>query len=105
MTRITCTCPTCGAVPVERDELMVVVDPATGGGCYLFDCFGCARQVVTPVPDTVISALSHLRIPLRPIPAEVPERETAQRQAGPIGFDDLLDLLLWLQDHDEQAAG
>ena len=105
MTCITCSCPTCGTVALELAELMVVVDLRSGGGWYLFDCFGCARQVVTAVPSTVVEALSHLRIPLWPLPAEVLERATARARARPIGFDDLLDLMLWLQAHDELATG
>jgi len=104
MTRITCTCPTCGTVALEPHELMVVVDSRTGSGWYLFDCYGCAQQVVVAVPETVVEALDHLRIPLSPLPAEVVERATTRRQAGPVGFDDLLDLMLWLQAHDELAT-
>ena len=105
MTRITCTCPTCGTVALELDELMVVVEPRSGSGWYVFDCFGCARQVVTAVPDTAVEAMAHLRIPLWPIPAEVLEHATRRRWARPVGFDDLLDLMLWLQAHDELAVG
>jgi hypothetical protein len=105
MTRITCTCPTCGIVALELDDLMVVVDPGSGGGWYLFDCYECARQIVTTVPATVIQALCHLQIPVWPIPAEVVEHATTQWPDGPVGFDDLLDLMLWLQAQDELADG
>jgi hypothetical protein len=105
MTRITCTCPTCGTVALELDELMVVVDSGSGGGWYLFDCFGCARQVVIAVPETVIAALSHLHIPLQHVPAEVVEHAATRRRSRPIGVDDLLDLMLWLQAHDDLAGG
>lgn len=105
MTRITCTCPTCGTVPLELDDLMVVVDPGSGNGRYVFDCFGCARQVVTGIADDVVAALAHLQIPLWWVPAEIPESAATRRRARPIGVDDLLDLMLWIQAHDELAAG
>jgi len=105
MTRITCTCPTCGTVALELDELMVVVDTRTGDGWYAFDCFGCARQVVTAIPATVVEALSRLRIPVWPLPAEVFEHPGACRPGRPLGVDDLLDLMLWLQAHDALAVG
>jgi hypothetical protein len=105
MTRITCTCPNCGTVALQLDELLVVVDPRTGGGRYVFDCYGCARQVITEVPDTVIEAMGRLHIPLEFVPAEILENGSVPRPARPIGFDDLLDLLLWLQAHDDLAAG
>ncbi len=104
MTRITCTCPTCGTVAPEVDDLVVVADPRSGDGWYSFDCFGCARQAVTEIPGTVVEALDSIGIPVRRIPAEVTERDAMSLPAGPIGLDDLLDLLLWLQDHDDRAA-
>jgi len=105
MTLITCTCPRCGTVALDLDELMVVVDPRSGSGWYLFDCYGCARQVVTAIPDPAVTALSHLGIPVWPIPAEVLEHAAVRRPARAIGLDDLLDLMLWLQAHDELALG
>ncbi|HEY6798843.1 MAG TPA: hypothetical protein VI248_29540 [Kineosporiaceae bacterium] len=103
MTRITSECPTCGRVALTVDEFTLVVDPRQGSGWYLFECYGCATQVIKHVPASVARTLSQLRIPVRTLPAEVLERSDALHRWPPLGADDLLDLVLWLRAHDDLA--
>jgi hypothetical protein len=101
MIRITAMCPQCGRVNLTGDEVTLVVNPHQGSACYLFDCLGCARQVVKAVPRTVATAMSLLQISTWTVPAEVPEREQPTGERPPITIDDLLDTMLWLRKNDD----
>jgi hypothetical protein len=96
MTRITTGCPGCGRVELEVDEITLVVSPREENAWYLFDCLGCARQVVKPAPSTVAVALTSVRVRTWSVPAEVLER-VGPAEAPPICADDVLDAVLWLR--------
>jgi hypothetical protein len=102
---ITTTCPSCGTVVLERDDLLVVVDRFARTAWYLFDCAGCCLRVVKDAPPAVVSALTFAEVAVSTVPAEVYERWT---EPGPdvdrLGLDDLLDAVLALRGTDDLAA-
>ena len=103
---ITTTCPRCGTVVLERDDLLLVLDRWSEVSWYQFDCVGCARRIVKEAPDPVVSALTFADVPSFVVPAEVHERRGGTGRPGPqrIGADDLLDAVLLLAGTDDVAA-
>lgn len=104
---ITTTCPRCGTVVLERDDLLLVLDPAADVSWYQFDCFGCACRIVKEAPEAVVSALSFADVPACIVPAEVHERrsgEPAGAYPDRLGADDLLDAVLLLSGTDDVAS-
>ena len=103
---ITTTCPRCGTVVLEREDLLLVVDRWSQISWYQFDCVGCARRIVKEAPDPVVSALTFADVPSASVPAEVYERRPAAGRPGPqrIGADDLLDAVLLLAGTDDLVA-
>lgn len=103
---ITTTCPQCGTVVLEREDLLLVVDRWTDLSWYQFDCVGCACRVVKEAPEPVVSALSFADVPAFSVPAEVYERRGGpQPAAAPrLGADDLLDAVLLLAGTDDVVA-
>jgi hypothetical protein len=100
--RITTTCPTCGTVVLDPQDLTVVT--STGEHAwYVFDCTGCADQVVKDAPPAVVEALAHIRVPVCRRPAEMDER-AAHPQSKPLDADSLLDAVLLLRSTDLLAA-
>jgi hypothetical protein len=103
---ITTTCPRCGTVVLEREDLLLVVDRWADVSWYQFDCVGCARRIVKEAPEPVVSALSFADVPAFSVPAEVYERRSGA--AGPaidrLGADDLLDAVLLLAGTDDVVA-
>jgi len=99
--RITTTCPSCGSVVLDPDDVMVVV-PDEGPGWYLFDCFGCAQRVVKEAPPAAIAALSRAEVAVHLVPAEVAER-LVQPPARALDADVLLDAVLLLGSTDDLA--
>ena len=103
---ITTTCPRCGTVVLEREDLLLVVDRWSEVSWYQFDCVGCARRIVKEAPDPVVSALTFADVPSSSVPAEVHERLTGTVRPGAqrIGADDLLDAVLLLAGTDDVVA-
>ena len=103
---ITTTCPRCGTVVLEREDLLLVVDRWSEVSWYQFDCVGCARRIVKEAPAPVVSALTFADVPSFSVPAEVYERRGDAGRPGPqrIGADDLLDAVLLLAGTDDLVA-
>jgi hypothetical protein len=103
---ITTTCPRCGTVVLEREDLLLVVDRWSDASWYQFDCVGCARRIVKEAPAPVVSALTFADVPSFTVPAEVYERRGDAARPGRqrIGADDLLDAVLLLAGTDDVVA-
>jgi hypothetical protein len=99
--RITTVCPRCGRVDLPSDEVTLVVNPHQDSARYLFDCIGCAHQVVQAASGLVVTTFTLLSISVWTVPAEVSEREPLEREWPPITVDDLLDTMLWLRHHQD----
>lgn len=96
MPRINTVCPACGVVELDGDDITLVVSPGQGTAWYLFECFGCAQQVIKSANSAVVSALTRLEIAVLTVPAEALE-VVRGRSGAPLTTDDLLDLLLELR--------
>ena len=74
---------------------------ATRAARYAFGCPQCHEDVEKPADAEVVRLLSSagVRVDRVPVPAEAREAHSG----GPIGYDDLLDLVLWLETHDAIA--
>ena len=101
---ITTTCPRCGTVVLEREDLLLVVDRFGKQAWYQFDCVSCACRIVKDAPEAVVSALSFADVPSCVVPAEVYERNGTVPGPGLLGPDDLLDAVLTLAGTDDLAA-
>lgn len=101
---ITTTCPGCGTVVLEREDLLLVVDRFAGQAWYQFDCVSCARKIVKEAPDPVVSALTFADVPACEVPAEVYERWTDAGAVPLLAADDLLDAVLTLATTDDLAT-
>jgi hypothetical protein len=95
MPRITTLCPACGIVELDGEDVTLVISRLRGTAWYLFDCLGCAEQVVKSASSAVVTALTQLQIRVVTVPAEA--LETARSSSTPLTVDDLLDLLLELR--------
>ena len=101
MTRITTSCPRCGRIELEPDDVTLVLSPHEDSSWYMFDCAGCVHRVVKPAPPTVAIALGSVSITTWTVPAEILER-VLPGEAPVIGNDDLLDLILDLRRDDSR---
>jgi len=82
-------------VDLDIEEITLVQSPHEQDAWYLFDCWGCAEQVVKPAPSSIALALGSVHARTWTVPAEALERPAAE-SAPPIDVDDLLDVLLAL---------
>jgi hypothetical protein len=105
MATIKATCPMCGDVDLTPRQVRVRVVEAIhdtdSRRSYAFGCPTCHADVEKPADEEVVRLLTSagVRIDRIPVPAEAREAH----QGRPIGYDDLLDLVLWLETHDTVA--
>lgn len=95
MTTIRASCPTCGDVQLEADDLLVrVCLDDEEGGAYCFRCPDCAVAVSKGASTRIIDLLvsSGVRKQVWRLPAELAE----SRVGPPLNHDDLLDFHLLL---------
>lgn len=92
MTTIKVTCPDCGDIDLRPGDLELNVAPTWA--TYSFQCLDCGDSVCKPADAEIVDLLSSAGVRSVVIPAEVFE----QRSGSAIGYDDLLDFGLALQD-------
>jgi hypothetical protein len=101
MATIKATCPLCGDVDLAPRQVTVhvveAIDEAFSRRSYAFACPTCSDRIEKPADAEVVRLLSSAGVP---VPAEAREAHTGR----PIGYDDLLDLVLFLESHDTLAA-
>jgi hypothetical protein len=106
MATIKATCPLCGDVDLAPRQVTVHVVEAIDDSCsrrsYAFACPTCSDRIEKPADVEVVRLLTSagVRTERVPVPAEAREAH----QGRPIGYDDLLDLVLFLESHDTLAA-
>ena len=106
MATIKATCPMCGDVDLTPRQVRVRVVEAIhqdeSHSSYAFACPSCHLDVEKSADQEVVRLLSTagVRIDRLEVPAEA--RECLE--GAPIGYDDLLDLVLWLETHDAICA-
>jgi hypothetical protein len=102
MATIKATCPMCGDVDLTPRQVQVRVVEALSEEhsrrSYRFDCPACHERIEKAADEDVVRLLcsAGVRVETVPVPAEAREAHVG----GPIGYDDLLDLVLWLERHD-----
>ncbi len=105
MATIKATCPMCGDVDLTPRQVHVrvieAIEESDSRRTYTFGCPQCSTDVEKPADDEVVRLLSSagVRVERVPVPAEAREHHSGR----PIGYDDLLDLVLWLETHDAVA--
>ncbi len=97
---IAATCPRCGSVELEPDDLALVHSPREQLAWYRFDCRPCATPVVKSASLAVSLALMHVDVPVWTVPDEVLERVPG----AVITMDDVLDAVLALHGDGDLVA-
>ncbi len=107
MATIKATCPMCGDVDLTPRQVRVRVvealEESHSRRTYSFGCPTCHEDVEKPADEEVVRLLTSAGVAVQrvPVPAEARERH----EGSPLGYDDLLDLVLWLETHDAIAEG
>lgn len=102
MATIKATCPMCGDVDLTPRQVRVRVVEAIvetdSRRSYAFSCPVCQAEVEKSADDEVVRLLTSagVRVERQAVPAEARE----SHHGSPIGYDDLLDLVLWLETHE-----
>lgn len=102
MATIKASCPTCGDVELTAAQVRLVVCTVSDWSYYSFTCDQCSDEVRKPAGAEVVSLLrtGGVRAERWTVPAEALESHE-----GPvIGYDDVLDFALWLEQADNPVA-
>ena len=106
MATIKATCPLCGDVDLAPRQVHVrvveAIEDCDSRRTYSFGCPVCHDEITKSADSEVVRLLTSagVRVERVPVPAEARETHTGD----PIGYDDLLDLVLFLETHDHLAA-
>jgi len=99
MATIKATCPMCGDVDLTPRQVRVrVVEDGESRRSYAFACPACAVEVEKAADDEVVRLLTSAGVRVERIAVPAEARET--HHGGPVGYDDPLDLVLWLETHE-----
>jgi hypothetical protein len=102
MTTIKASCPVCGDVDLTPPQLKLVVCSRIQWSYYSFGCPTCSDEVCRPADEEIVALLVSGGVVAEAwtIPAEALEEHS-----GPvIGYDDVLDFALALEQLDLVAA-
>lgn len=102
MTTIKASCPSCGEVELTERDVRLRVSTQTALSHYAFTCPTCQTEVRKPADDHVVSLLVSGGV--RAEPFELPAEALETHDGPPLGYDDLLDLVLHLGTTDLLAA-
>ena len=106
MATIKATCPLCGDVDLAPRQVTVhvveAIDEAFSRRSYAFACPTCSDRVEKRADAEVVRLLSSAGVSTERVPVPAEAREA--HHGRPIGYDDLLDLVLFLESHDTLAA-
>lgn len=106
MATIKATCPVCGDVDLTprqvRVRIVEAVDESLAHRTYSFDCPACRELVEKSADGEVVRLLSSAGVRVSRVP--VPDEAREVHSGAPLGYDDLLDFALLLEDVDDVAA-
>ncbi|MEI8056796.1 MAG: hypothetical protein WCI29_05275 [Actinomycetes bacterium] len=110
MATIKATCPMCGDVDLGPRQVQVLVveaiEDSESRRTYSFTCTTCGDHVVKVADEDTVQLLGTAGVKIERVP--VPDEAREQHRGRPLGYDDLLDFVLWLDTHeaiaDELAA-
>lgn len=106
MATIKATCPMCGDVDLTPRQVHVrvveAIEDDMSRRTYTFGCPQCHEDVEKSADAEIVRLLSTAGVEIErvPVPAEAREHHAG----APIGYDDLLDLALWLEQTDDLMA-
>lgn len=102
MTTIKASCPCCGDVELTPSLVRLVVCSVADWSFYAFTCTTCHDEVRKPAGQDVVRLLRAGGVPVEgwTVPAEALE----EHHGPQIGWDDVLDFALWLDEADLVAA-
>jgi hypothetical protein len=97
MTTIKATCPLCGDIDLTPREVRLTVAEAAGWATYTFKCGRCNDYIEKTADEEVVALLTSAGVAVDKVPGEALEYHVG----SPISYDDVLDLALWLERHDQ----
>ena len=102
MATIKASCPMCGEVEMTSADIRLMVCNHAPLSYYAFDCPRCQDEVRKPADDHVISLLisGGVKATVWDVPAEAFEPKVGPQ----LSYDDLLDFVIHLANHDRLAA-
>ncbi len=106
MATIKATCPMCGDVDLTPRQVHVrvveAIEDDLSRRTYTFGCPQCHEDVEKAADAEVVRLLSTAGVEIERVPVPAEARE--HHGGAPIGYDDLLDLALWLEQTDDLMA-
>jgi hypothetical protein len=95
MATIKASCPSCGDVELTAAQVRLVVCTVADWSYYSFKCDQCSDEVRKPAGTEVVSLLrtGGVKVERWTVPSEALE----EHHGAPIGYDDVLDFALWLE--------
>lgn len=96
MTTIKASCPSCGDVELTPPLVRLVVCTVPDWSCYSFTCTGCGEEVRKPAGSEVVRLLTAGGVVAESW--QVPAEALEPHDGPPVGWDDVLDFALWLED-------
>ena len=106
MATIKATCPVCGDVDLAPRQVHVrvveAIEDSLSRRTYTFGCPLCHEDVEKSADEEVVRLLSTAGVAIERVPVPAEAREA--HRGAPIGYDDLLDLALWLESHDDVVS-
>ncbi len=91
--RFAASCPTCGDLDVEAEQMWLVLTDSPGRDHYVFPCPGCGAHVRRHAHAITARFLERF-VPVERI--QVPAEALEPHVGDPITVDDLIDLMLAL---------
>ena len=89
MTTIKATCPYCGEVDLDAEDILLRIGAARGSNTYGFSCPTCGDFVEKRADDRVVRLL--LSGGVIPVPVHIPAEALELHYGPPLTSDDLLD--------------
>lgn len=106
MATIKATCPMCGDVDLTPRQVHVrvveAIEDDMSRRTYTFGCPQCHEDVEKSADAEVVRLLSTAGVEIVRVPVPAEARE--HHDGAAIGYDDLLDLALWLEHTDDLMA-
>jgi len=106
MATIKATCPMCGDVDLTPRQVHVrvieAIEDDLSRRTYTFGCPQCHEDVEKSADAEVVRLLSTAGVEIERV--AVPAEAREHHDGAPIGYDDLLDLALWLEQTDDLMA-
>ena len=88
MTTIKATCPTCGEVSLDAEDILLRIGSAQAASTYGFSCPDCRAFIEKPADERVVRLL--LSGGVMPTLVNMPAEALETKLGPPLDYDDLL---------------